>query len=76
MESIPHLIYEAKNLADPAAVKEADNAVALICKTLIVGDHDHSCLFLIVQALQYIHNVTAHVAVEVAGGFIGQQDSG
>jgi hypothetical protein len=76
MESISHRIYESEDLADPAAVKEADNAVALIREPLIVGDHDDSCLFLIIQALQYFHNFATHVAVQVAGGFVGQQDFG
>ena len=59
-------------LANSATIKEADNAVTLIRQPLIVGDHDDSCLFLFIQAPQYIHDLGALMAVQVACGFIGQ----
>ena len=67
-------VIEAALLTDPAAIKQSNNSVALICQPAIMGNYDDGGLLLFVQALQYIHDFGAHMAVQVASGFVGQQN--
>ena len=43
-------------------------------RAAIVGDHDDGLIDLAVEAFQQLQNVLGGYAVEVAGGFVGDQD--
>src|SRR5882724_1603590 len=57
-----------------AAVEQADDSVGAVGQARVVGDHDHGRLVLAVQLFENAHDLVAHLAVEVAGGLVGQED--
>ena len=62
--------------ADYAAVEEADYAVGFHGLGLVVGYHDDCGAVLGVEAVEEAHHLGAHLAVEVAGGLVGEDNLG
>lgn len=59
-----------------AAIAQADHAVAAVGEAMGVGDHDEGCAVAVAQREQQVDDGFAVGLVEVAGGFVGQQDIG
>src|ERR1051325_1738844 len=59
---------------DLPPVEEADGAVGALGVVRVVGDHDDRGLLLTVELAQDLHDLLAHLAVEVARWLVGEQD--
>src|SRR5690606_10547111 len=61
------------NVADDAAVAHDEVALAVVRDVELVGDHDDGDA-LVVEFLKNAHDLDGGFAVEVAGGFVGEED--
>ena len=65
-----------QHLVGDAAVGEEDDAVAVARRGRVVGDHDHGLAELVDRAAEELEGLGRGAAVEVAGGFVGEDDLG
>src|SRR5512135_929222 len=63
-------------LADDEPVLEVDPLPGPRGDVRLVGDHDHGDVLLVVELLEDGHDLEAGLAVEVAGGLVGQDHGG
>src|SRR5215471_21111722 len=57
------------------AVEQPHDALGLLRLARIMRDYHDRCAFILVQVLEHFHNFIAHLAVQVAGRLVGQQDA-
>ena len=66
---------EGAGIVGDSAVPQADDAVGILLRQFgVVRDHDHEAVFC--HILQQLHDLDARLAVQCAGGLVGQQDVG
>ena len=66
---------EGAGIVGDSAVPQTDDAVGILLRQFgVVSDHDHKAVFC--HILQQLHDLDARLAVQCAGGFVGQQDVG
>ena len=59
-----------RSLPDDAAVEHADDAVGLLGLGLVVGHHQYGLAALLVDLVQELHDLGAHLGVQVTGGLV------
>ena len=66
---------EGAGIVGDSAVPQTDDAVGILLRQFgVVGDHDYEAVFC--HILQQLHDLDARLAVQCAGGLVGQQDVG
>ena len=66
---------EGAGIVGDSAVPQTDDAVGILLRQFgVVRDHDHEAVFC--HILQQLHDLDARLAVQCAGGLVGQQDVG
>ena len=64
---------EGAGIVGDSAVPQTDDAVGILLRQFgVVRDHDHEAVFC--HILQQLHDLDARLAVQCAGGLVGQQD--
>ena len=61
---------------DDLAVAHGDDAVGGFGDGGVVGDEDHGVFALMMDAAEEVHDLGGVLGIEVAGGFIGEEDGG
>lgn len=61
---------------DDLAVAHGDDAVGGFGDGGVVGDEDHGVFALMMDAAEEVHDLGGVLGVEVAGGFVGEEDGG
>ena len=66
---------EGAGIVGDSTIPQTDDAVGILLRQFgVVRDHDHEAVFC--HILQQLHDLDARLAVQCAGGLVGQQDVG
>ena len=61
---------------DDLAVAHGDDAVGGMGDGGVMGDEDHGVFALVMDAAEEVHDLGGVFGVEIAGGFVGQENGG
>ena len=70
------LYYTARQGSDETPVSHTEDAMASVCKGYVVGDDDEGDPFFPIETEEELKKAVAGSRVEVAGGFVSENQSG